>query len=92
VTSDGKLLRLTLADGSYLRTDYDQSELRLDRRVPYLDLRYDHAARQLAVTVRGSATRLGVTGVEGWSVSCNEKPLAPERISVEGPLSVFVLN
>lgn len=92
VTPGGGVLRLTLADGSFIRTDYDQPELRLDRRVPYLDLRYDHAARELSVTLRGSATRLGVAGVDGWKVFYNEKPLAPEKISVEGPLSVFALD
>ena len=60
--------------------------------MPYLDLRYDHAARELSVTLRGSATRLGVAGVDGWKVFYNEKPLAPEKISVEGPLSVFALD
>lgn len=91
VAPDGRVLRLTMADGSYIRTGYDQFELRMERRVPYLDLRFDHAARQVAITMRGSAPRLGVIGVEGWSASCNGVPLAAEHIASEAPLTVFTL-
>ncbi|HQE81367.1 MAG TPA: hypothetical protein PLM14_00120 [Candidatus Hydrogenedentes bacterium] len=92
VTPDGRVLRLTMADGSYIRTDYDRSELRVDRRVPYLDLRFDYAVREVTITVRGSATRLGVAGAEGWNATCNGKSLAAENISTDGPLTVFSLT
>jgi len=92
VSPDGKLLRLTMADGSYLRLDYEDTQLRVDRRIPYLDLRFDHGAKKLAVTVRGSAKRLGVAGIEGWAVSCNGGDLGAEKLASDGGMLVLTLD
>ena len=92
VAPDGRVLRLTMADGSYIRTAFDQPELRVDCRIPYLDLRYNHEARELAITVRGDPQRLGIAGVEGWKATCNGAPIFPENILAEGPLTVYTLS
>jgi hypothetical protein len=85
VTDDGQVRRIIMADGSYIRTGFDRPELRLDRRIPYIDAQFDPATRQLAVTLRGDATRLGVSDVHGWRISCNGTPIAAETLTeVEG--------
>ena len=91
VTPDGRLLRLTMADGSYIRSDYNQSELRVDCRIPYLDLSFDHEAHCVAVTIRGGAKRLGLTGIHGWTPTCNGDPLTPDRISGDETFTVLAL-
>ena len=87
----GRVLRLTMADGSYIRTDFDQSELRVDCRVPYLDLRFDHETHALAATIRGNAKRLGVAGIHGWDVTCNGEALAPSSLSGDQAFTVLTL-
>ena len=89
---DGRLQRLTLADGSYLRVNYEESQLRLDRRVPYLDLRFDHDAKTLAVILRGHANRLGVAGIDGWKVTCDGTALGAEKISGDEAMMVLALD
>jgi hypothetical protein len=91
VAPDGRLVRLTMADGSYIRTDYDQSELRVDCRIPYLDLRFDHETQSLTVTVRGNAKRLGLPGIHGWRVTYNGESLAADRISGDEAFTVLSL-
>ncbi len=89
VNFEGRLVRLTIADGSYIRTEYNQSELRVDRRVPYLDLRFDPYAHALAITTRGTVERLGVAGVTGWSATWNGAAVDAADVSEEAPLTVF---
>lgn len=91
VDDSGRLLRLVMADGSYIRTEYDQSELHVDRRVPYLDLRFDHEARTLDITIRGSAERMGMAGIQGWKVTCNGTALAPGDLSGDERLTLITL-
>jgi hypothetical protein len=85
----GRLVRLTMADGSFARTAYDVPDLRLDRRTPYVDLRLDPDAKTLAIAARGAATTLGLAGVNGWKASWNGKQLDPATITQSGPLTVF---
>lgn len=91
IDSKGRLTRLTMADGSYIRTAFDRSELRVDRRVPYLDLRFDHDAKTLGVTLRGAAQRLGLPGISGWQVECNGKPAALEAAQDDPEQTVVTL-
>lgn len=88
--AQGRLLRITMADGSFFRADYG-SGLRMDRRVPYLDLRFNPDAKELSVTTRGKAKRLGVSGVQGWTVICNGARLAAENISEADGMTVVSL-
>ncbi|MBN2309275.1 MAG: hypothetical protein JXR94_09910 [Candidatus Hydrogenedentes bacterium] len=91
IDPQGRVLRITMADGSYVRKDFDHFELRVSCRIPYLDLRFDHDAKALAVTTRGSLDRVGVEGVQGWKVTWNGAPVALEAIGKTAGLTVFKL-
>lgn len=84
-----RLRRMTLIDGSYLMLEFSQMELRINQKVPYLDLRYDHDARTLHVTTRGRAERLGLRDVGGWRVVWNGVPVQPVDIPAHPDMTVF---
>jgi agarase len=81
IDASGRLARLTIADGSYARTDYATMEIRTDVRVPYIDLRFNQDAKELAVTSRGAVNHMGVAGVEGWKVVWNGAALSDSQIA-----------
>ena len=87
--AQGRLVRMPIADGSFARTVYDVPDLRVDCRTPYLDMCFDPGAKTLALTVRGSATAVGLAGLDGWKASWNGKNLDPATITKSGPLSVY---
>lgn len=85
----GRLLRLTMADGSFVRTEYANSELRTEGRVPYLDLRLNPDTQRLQITTRGTVKHLGVAGVKGWTVSWNGVALADSGVPDTEGMTVF---
>jgi hypothetical protein len=89
IDSTGRLLRLTLADGSYVRVENGKTELRVDGRVPYLDLRFNPEARELAITTRGSVNQLGVSEVKGWRAVWNGVQLTETRVAESEGLTAF---
>ncbi len=88
VDADGRVRRLTVVDGSFVRLDFAEFEFRTDAKVAYMDLRYAHDAKTLDIVTRGPVEHLGVRGVEGWAVTWNGKPAqaadfdAPEGMAV----------
>jgi agarase len=88
--ANGRLRRLTMADGSFLRADF-APELRVDRRIPYLDLQFNTDAKELTLITRGNPKRIGVSGVQGWKTTWNGAPLAGSNISESDGLTVFSL-
>jgi len=85
----GLVRRMTMADGSYIRFDMAEFELRLDRKAPYLDLRYNHEAKTLDITTRGTVNHLGLQGVTGWQTAWNEVPVSPADIPAPQGMTVF---
>lgn len=85
----GRLVRITMADGSYVRTAYTEHELRLDRKVPYIDIRFDHDSATLAVTTRGTLSRIGIAVAEGWAATWNDAVVPASRITSVDGLSVL---
>jgi hypothetical protein len=88
--ANARLRRLTMADGSYLRADF-APELRVDRRIPYLDLQFNTDAKELTLITRGNPKRIGVSGVQGWKTTWNGAPLAGSNVSESDGLTVFSL-
>jgi len=86
---DGRLLRLTVCDGSFVRTEFTDTEFRTDARVPYIDLRFNPDAKELAITARGTLKHLGVSGVSGWTATWNEAAMTPEQISEADGITAF---
>ncbi|MCL4693277.1 MAG: hypothetical protein KJ060_12305 [Candidatus Hydrogenedentes bacterium] len=89
---DGNVREMIVADCSYVRTDYDRTELRLNCRVPYLRLAYERDTQTLSMTIRGSAQRVGVAGVSGWKIVCNGTPVASAQVEEGDGLTVVALN
>ncbi|MFA6244078.1 MAG: hypothetical protein WC655_24255 [Candidatus Hydrogenedentales bacterium] len=87
----GRVMRLTMADASFIRINYDQPEVRLDCRVPYIDLKFDHDAKQVTITARGSAKRLGVAGLEGWKATWNGVALPDANVVTKDKTTVFTV-
>jgi hypothetical protein len=88
IAPDGRLLRLTLADGSYIRTDATM-DLRLDAKTAYLDLRFNADAKELAITVRGPAQYIGVNGTGGWKATWNSAPLNAAQTEEKAGMTVY---
>lgn len=91
IDEQGRLLRFTLADGSYVRTDYSRFEFRTDHRVPYLDLCMNPETKQLAITSRGTLDRLSMAEVSGWTATWNGVPLASEAVTDKDGFTVFAV-
>jgi hypothetical protein len=89
--ASGRLRRLTMADGSYLRTNSSATELRVDKRVPYVDLQFSPDTKELTVTTRGNAKRLGVRGVSAWQTTWNGIRLAGSDVLGDEELTVLSL-
>lgn len=70
----GRVRRMTIVDGSFVRTGLDCMEIRTNGRTPYVDLNYDPDARWLRVTTRGQIKALGLRDVDGWKATWNGKP------------------
>ncbi|MCC6488145.1 MAG: hypothetical protein IT364_11660 [Candidatus Hydrogenedentes bacterium] len=92
IDANGNVNELTVADCSYVRTDYDQTELRLNCRVPYLRLAFDRDSQALNMTLRGSAERIGVAGVSGWKIACNGKPVDAAHVEESDGMTVVALT
>jgi len=85
IDSTGRLIRFTMADGSFLRTGYADMELRLDAKIPYLDLRFSPDTRELTITTRGTVKHLGVSGIKAWQATWNGIRLTDAQVSeIEG--------
>ncbi|MBN1346942.1 MAG: hypothetical protein JXQ73_29905 [Phycisphaerae bacterium] len=92
IDSTGKLKRLTIVDGSFIRLQHGDVVVRTNAKTPYLDLQYDHPTKRLAVTTRGYVTRLGVTGVDDWQVLWNGKPAKPGAFPVPKGMRALTPN
>ncbi len=89
IDSAGSVLRMTLVDGSFVRTDFASMVLRADRRVPYAEVRFDHASRTVTITTRGALGHLGVAGVKGWRAIWNGTVAAEAELPAPEAMAVF---
>ena len=71
VDKDGRLLRMTLVDGSFVKTEIVVTDVRANLKIPYLDLRFEPDGKRVLVTTRGEVKRLGIRDVSDWQVEWN---------------------
>ena len=89
VADDGKVRRLTAVDGSFAMIGHGAPEFRTDAKVPYLDLRFDHGAKTLAIVTRGYLNHLGVRDVSGWAATWNGAQAAQSDLPAPEGVTVF---
>lgn len=89
VDDDGRVRRMTMVDGSFVTLNFSSREIRTNCKVPYLDLRYDHNAKSLAITTRGTVQNLGVLGVTGWQTTWNGQQVQPVDLAAPEGTSAF---
>lgn len=88
--ANGRVRRMRMADGSFVRLERAELQFRTDYKVPYLDLQYDHDSQTLDVITRGAVNHLGVRGVHGWTVAWNGEEVQPAPdISPRDDVTVF---
>jgi hypothetical protein len=76
----GRLRRLTMIGGSFVRTEFQDLLIRASSKVPYLNLQYDPDAKMLAITSQGVIQNVGVHGVAGWKATWNGKPVVAKAV------------
>lgn len=89
VDDNGLVRRMTMIDGTFATINVSNVEFRTDRKVPYLDLQYDHEAKKLTIITRGELKNLGVRGVAGWTATWNDAPVQPVDIAAPEEVTVF---
>ncbi|MBN2309752.1 MAG: hypothetical protein JXR94_12315, partial [Candidatus Hydrogenedentes bacterium] len=89
VDDDGRVRRMTIVDGSFIRLNFTKLPFRTDCKVAYLDLQFDHEAKQLVIVTRGEVKHLGVDGVAGWQATWNDKPAQPAKLPAPDGMVVF---
>jgi len=89
IDDDGRVRRMTMVDGSFVRLDFSTFEFRTNAKVAYLDLRYDHGAKRLTIISRGTLAHLGLRGVTGWQAAWNDTPVLPVDLAAPEGMTVF---
>ena len=88
----GRLGRMTIVDGSFVRAGLDRMDIRTPLKTPYLDLRYDPEAKRIAVMTRGRVERLALRDASGWGVEWHGKPariLSPKQRPVAEGMTAY---
>jgi len=89
IDGEGRVTRLTMSDGTFIRTDYDTYELRCDVKVPYLDVAFRPDAKELTIVTRGPVSHVDIVGVNGWKAAWNGTAVPDAQIGANGDLTGF---
>ncbi|MFO7973483.1 MAG: hypothetical protein R6V12_02475, partial [Candidatus Hydrogenedentota bacterium] len=85
----GRVRRMTLVDGSFVRLDFSEFVFRTDQKVAYLDLRFDPEKKEVSIMARGPVAQVGVQNVAEWSAQWETIPVEPIEFPAPPELTVF---
>jgi hypothetical protein len=89
VAADGRVRSMRVIDGSFARLNASTVAFRTDCKVAYLDVQFDHEARQVQIVTRGPVNTLGLHGIEGWGAVWNGSAAKPSSFPPPEGVMVF---
>ncbi len=85
----GRVERMTMVDGSFVRLDFSDFVFRADRKVAYLDLRFDHENQTVRILTRSPINQLGIQGIHGWQAEWEGIAIEPIVFPAPPDMTVF---
>ncbi len=85
----GRVERMTMVDGSFVRLDFADFVFRTDRKVAYMDLRFDHENQTVRILTRSPINQLGLQNIEGWQAEWEGIPVEPIDFPAPPGMTVF---
>lgn len=89
IDNAGRVRRMTLVDGSFVRLDFAEFVFRTDRKVAYLDMQFDPDAKTVTLLTRGPVDHVGIQGVTDWRAEWEGTAVEPAQFPAPPELTVF---